>query len=89
VAASTTSSEVAEGTTAFWRDRLALTSVIVERAIERGEIPKDTDPNLVIETLIGPIYVRLLLTGEPISTAFAGRVAALVAAGASSPAKRA
>jgi AcrR family transcriptional regulator len=88
VAASATSPEVAEGTEAFWRERLALTSVIVERAIERGEIPKNTDPNLVIETLIGPLYVRLLLTGEPINRAFADRVAALVAGGAASPAKR-
>jgi AcrR family transcriptional regulator len=87
VAASATSAEVAEGTGAFWEERLALTGVIVERAIERGEIPTGTNSNLVIETLIGPLYVRLLLTGEPISRPLADQVAALVAAGAASPAE--
>ncbi len=48
----------------------------------RGEIPDDTDPNLVIEALIGPLYMRLLFTGEPIDPAFVGRIAALVATGA-------
>jgi AcrR family transcriptional regulator len=82
VAASATSDEVAEDAVGFWAERLALTAVIVERAVERGELPADSDANLVVETLIGPLYVRLLLTGEPIDAGFADRVAALVAAGA-------
>jgi AcrR family transcriptional regulator len=82
VAAAATSSEVAETAAEFWDERLRLTGVIVERAIARGELPEGTDPNLVIETVIGPLYVRLLLTGERIDAAFAARAAALVAAGA-------
>lgn len=82
VAASITSTEIADTAASFWVERLALTATIVERAVERGEIPSDTDPNLVIEALIGPLYVRLLLTGEPIDEDFARRVAALVTAGA-------
>lgn len=82
VAASMTSAEIAETGREFWTERLALTGVIVERAIARGELPPGTDPALVIETLIGPLYVRLLLTGEPVDGDFATRVAALVAAGA-------
>jgi hypothetical protein len=82
VAASITSAEIAETGRAFWAERLALTGAIVARAIERGELPPDTDPNLVIEALIGPLYVRLLLTGEPVDEDFATRVAELVASGA-------
>jgi AcrR family transcriptional regulator len=85
VAASITSTEVADTGATFWSERLALTGTIVERAIARGEIPRDTDPNLVIEAVIGPLYVRLLLTGEPIDARFAEQVAALVAAGARRP----
>jgi AcrR family transcriptional regulator len=83
VAAGATSADAAAGTAEFFADRIALAHVIVERAIERGELPVGTDANLVIETLIGPLYVRLLLTGEPIDAAFADRIAAVVAAGAS------
>jgi AcrR family transcriptional regulator len=82
VAASSTSREVAEVTAAFWAERLDLTAGIIDRAIERGELPARSDAHLILETLIGPLYVRLLLTGEPIDASFADRVAALVAAGA-------
>jgi hypothetical protein len=44
--------------------------VIVEQAIERGEVVPDTQPRQVIESALGPIHLRLLLTGEPISPDF-------------------
>jgi hypothetical protein len=40
--------------------------VIFERVVQRGEIRASIDPQLVTETLIGPLYVRLLLTNEPL-----------------------
>ena len=82
IAAAGASADVAERSAAFWAERLVLTGEIVERAVARGEVPVGTDPVLVVETLVGPLYVRLLLTGEPVDAAFADRVAALVAAGA-------
>jgi len=85
VAAAAISNELAEGMHAFWADRLAQSGRVVERAVDRGELPAGTDPNLVIETLIGPLWVRLLLTGEPITTDLADRVATLVTAGANNP----
>jgi AcrR family transcriptional regulator len=54
----------------FWAERLALDAVIVERAIERGEVTAGTDPRRAIESVLGPIHLRLLLTGEPIDGAF-------------------
>ena len=54
----------------FWAERLALDGAIVERAIERGEVAAGTDPVRVIEAVIGPIHLRLLLTGEPVERSF-------------------
>lgn len=82
VAAAATSDEVADNMHALWAERLAISATIVERAIERGELPPGSDPNLIIETLIGPIWVRLLLTGEPINNDLADRVSLLVISGA-------
>jgi AcrR family transcriptional regulator len=82
VAASVTSHEVQARTPAFWTERLAIAAEIIERAKTRDELHDSADANLIIETLIGPLYVRLLLTGEPIDTSLADRVAELVAAGA-------
>ena len=81
-AAAAISDELAEGMNAFWADRLTRSGHVVERAIDRGELPPGTDPNLIIETLIGPLWVRLLLTGEPITHDLADRVAKLVTDGA-------
>jgi AcrR family transcriptional regulator len=81
VAAAATSDDVAAVSLDFWNERFELTGTIVEHAVARGELPEGTDSRLVIETLIGPMYVRLLLTGEPIDRGFADRVAALVVAG--------
>jgi hypothetical protein len=43
--------------------------MIVEQAIERGEVAPDTQPRQV-ESVLGPIHLRLLLTGEPINPDF-------------------
>jgi AcrR family transcriptional regulator len=63
-------SRLAAANRRFWDERLALDGVIVERAIERGEIASGTEPRQVIESVLGPIHLRLLLTGEPIDRAF-------------------
>lgn len=82
VAAAATSDQLTERMHAFWAERFALATTIVERAIERNEIAPGTDPDLLIETLIGPLWVRLLLTGRPITDDLADRVARLVTTGA-------
>jgi AcrR family transcriptional regulator len=47
------------------RDRLPL-----QRAIERGELPADTDVDVAVDLLVGPVYYRVLITGAPVSRAF-------------------
>jgi AcrR family transcriptional regulator len=81
IAAGLTSDDVAEHIPQFWSERLGVAAEILDKAVARGELSADADPNLVIETLIGPLYVRLVLTGERITRSFADSVAALVAAG--------
>jgi AcrR family transcriptional regulator len=51
---------------AFWQTRFAGSASIVTRAIARGEIDAAAEPEAVIELLVGPAYLRLLLTGRPL-----------------------
>ncbi len=54
----------------FWTERLALDAAIVERAIARGEADPSVGPQRVIESVLGPIHLRLLLTGERVDQRF-------------------
>ena len=62
----------------YWADRLQQFSVLVERAKARGEVPLQIDPQLLLESVIGPVYVRFLLTGEPLDETLPERVVDLV-----------
>ena len=44
---------------------------VVRRAIELGELPPHTDPELALDALYGPIYFRLMLGHRPIDARFA------------------
>lgn len=74
--------EIADLQRRFYTDRLRRDEVIIRRAIDRGEIPTDTDPAEAIKALISPIYLRFLITAEPIDSATADRAAELALAGA-------
>jgi tetracycline repressor-like protein len=65
----------------FWAERLALDGAVVERAIERGEVAAGTEPVRVIEAVIGPIHLRLLLTGEPVDDSFLEEIVDVVVDG--------
>lgn len=47
------------------RDRLPL-----ERAVERGDLPAGFDVAAETDRLVGPLYHRALVTGDPIDAAF-------------------
>jgi hypothetical protein len=51
------------------RDRLPLL-----RAVERGQLPPETDIDLAVEQLVGPVYYRVLVTGEPVPSEFTDRL---------------
>jgi AcrR family transcriptional regulator len=59
----------AQARMAFYRMRTAGSAQVAVRAIERGELPAEADPEAVIEQLVAPAYLRLLLTGGPLDDA--------------------
>lgn len=55
---------------------------ILGRAVERGEISAGrTDPDLVLDLLLGPIFSRLFVTGGGVDRQLGRRVVDVVAAG--------
>jgi AcrR family transcriptional regulator len=56
-------------------------ATIVARAAGRGEVPADTDPDLALDLLLGPLLTRALFTGGP-ETPLTPELGARVAAGA-------
>jgi AcrR family transcriptional regulator len=42
----------------------------LQRAVARGELPPDTNIDLALDQLVGPIYYRVLVTGQPVSAQF-------------------
>ncbi len=54
-------------------DRFRQAEPVVTRAIERGELPAETDPAELLKTLAAPIYFRLVFTSEPVDEATADR----------------
>jgi AcrR family transcriptional regulator len=44
---------------------------LIERAVERGEIPQPADAELAIQMIMGPFVFRTLVSGEPVDDEFA------------------
>jgi AcrR family transcriptional regulator len=59
--------------------------VIFARAIERDEIPADSDIETALDLLYGPLYHRMLHVHAPLTDPFARTVVAYVVAGVSRP----
>ena len=54
---------------------------ILRRAIRRGELRRDVDPDLLLDSLYGPIYMRFLIRHDRLTTDFVDRLSAVVLAG--------
>jgi AcrR family transcriptional regulator len=74
--------EIAQAKRRFYEDRFRRAGAVVHRAVERGELPADIDPAELMKTLIAPIYLRLLITAEPIDTTTADQAARVALAAA-------
>lgn len=74
--------EIAEARRLFFQDRFRRAESAVSGAIARRQLPTGTDPAELVRTLVAPIYLRLLVTAEPINetTADNAAKAALAAA---------
>ena len=62
--------EITAAKVRFWQGRFDAGAAVVERAITRGELAEGTDPQQVFELLVGPAYLRALLTGFPLDEEF-------------------
>ena len=74
---------LSEARTAFWQTRYELASVMIERAVARGELPATVDSRLALEALIAPLNFRALVTDEPTDGDLPRRLADLVLDGIS------
>lgn len=54
----------------------------MSRAVARGELPAATDADLLLEALVGPLYLRLLSHARPLADAFVDDLVDLLLGGA-------
>lgn len=52
--------------------------LIIQRAMQRGELPKTTDAALLVAALTGPLFYRRWFSREPLTSAFAKQIVRLV-----------
>jgi AcrR family transcriptional regulator len=62
----------------YWTTRFSHTGMIVQRAIERGELVPETDPNILMTALTGALYVRMLVLDAPLDGQFLDQLAQIV-----------
>src|ERR1700689_847158 len=69
----------------FLDERRALDRTILERGVARGDLRSDTDLDLVIDMIYGPVYHRVLLTGLPVDDRFIDGLVSHVMAAIAAP----
>ncbi|MFE3058555.1 TetR/AcrR family transcriptional regulator [Nocardia sp. NPDC059239] len=60
----------------LYAGRYRAAETIVTAAVDRGELPGDTDVRELIGLVTAPLYYRFLVTGEPLTYAVSDRAAA-------------
>ncbi len=60
----------------FWGRRQAAVGPLIERAIERGQLPQGSQATELIAAIAAPLYFRLLVSGERLTAAAAETSAA-------------
>lgn len=63
-----------------------VSTLLIGRAIDRGELPAGTDPDAAIDLIIGPIYWRLTVARTPLPPGYVTALAASIAAALGAPA---
>lgn len=66
--------ELAAAAAGYWSSILDRTAEVVRRAQRRGEVSREVDAVEAIESLLGPIYLRLLVTNHPLRDGDAKRL---------------
>jgi len=63
------SAELAGVMRQYWAVRLEVISVIVDRAVSRGELPAGTNPAALMRTLAAPLFYQLLVARAAVTEA--------------------
>ncbi|MFD5559594.1 TetR/AcrR family transcriptional regulator [Kitasatospora griseola] len=71
IAAGTRHPELGDALRPLWTQRRTAAAELIDRAVARGELAADADPALIIDQLVGPLYYRVLISGDPIDDRFA------------------
>jgi hypothetical protein len=79
---------IADAKRQFFADRFRRAQPVISGAITRGQLPAGTDPAELVRTLVAPIYLRLLVTAEPIGQTTADNAAKVALAAARAGALR-
>lgn len=88
IATATDDEELREMVRGFWSSRFEQAGKMIERGIERGELPAGVDANRIIEQLVSPLYFRALVSGEPLEEGLIDRsIEAVVAAAPAFPSR--
>ncbi|MEU5911883.1 TetR/AcrR family transcriptional regulator [Micromonospora sp. NPDC047527] len=54
---------------------------LVTRAVQRGELPADTDPDAAVDLIVGPLYWRLAIARLPLTDSYLDNLVESVASG--------
>ncbi len=54
---------------------------LVRRAVQRGELPADIDPDAAVDLIVGPLYWRLAIARAPLTDPYRGALVESVVAG--------
>jgi AcrR family transcriptional regulator len=65
---------------ALRESQTGISAVLIRNAIARGELPADTDPELALDMIIGPLYWRLAVNRAPVTKRYLDRLATATAA---------
>ncbi len=61
----------------FLRERRARSVGLVERAMARGELRADLDPDIVVDLIAAPLFYRRLVARQEVSPAYAAEIVRL------------
>jgi AcrR family transcriptional regulator len=60
------SAQLAEATRRYFEHQAERATALVTQAIDRGELPANTDANALLTTFRAPLFYRMVTTGDPI-----------------------
>jgi len=60
------SPQLREATRRYFDQQAVRAAPLVARAIDRGELPANTDANVLLTTFRAPLFYRMVTTGDPI-----------------------